>query len=291
MFMRASKILAMGLVALTQLSAAPNATAFPSQDDLGNRAAALLEARCSTCHGSDSEKPRAVRAWADATDLAATTADPDLIVPGDPDDSTVYIVVADGDMPPPGSGIDPLTEEETELLGEWITAGATFTPVASVDDVEGSGAADDGAASAEADWLDAPLPRWLGHFHPLIIHFPLALFSVALLAELLARVFRKDELGTTATFCFTIGALSAVPSAALGWMLAASTSHSGDALDLHRWFGVGTAAFSVICLIPMYKKPGMRLLILLVIAGLAGFTGHMGGSLSYGSDWLDWPKS
>ena len=137
--------------------------------------------------------------------------------------------------------------------------------------------------------MKKPLPRWLGHFHPLVVHFPIALLSVALLAEALALLLKKAELKIAATFCYTMGALSALPSSAFGWLLAASTSHRGDELMYHRWLGVSVAVLSLLLLRPFYTKPGLRLPILLLLAGLAGATGHLGGSLSYGSDWLDWP--
>lgn len=293
--MRASKTLTIWPIALAALLAAPSAIALGAQDDsehddLGLKAASLLESRCSSCHGPSSEKPRAVRAWADATDLAGTALNPDLITPGDPDDSTVFIVVADGDMPPPGSGIDPLTGDEIELLENWIKAGAIAPPKSPEQGSDEAAGAEKGSKGSDGAWLTAPLPRWLGHFHPLVIHFPLALLPVALLAELIARAFRRKELEITATFCFTIGAISTVPSASMGWLLAESTSHSGESLDLHRWLGVATASLAVLSLIPIYKNPRLRLPLLLLIAALAGATGHMGGSLSYGSDWLDWPK-
>lgn len=274
-----------------------------AQEDLGTAAAALLESRCASCHGPESKSPKAVRAWADATDIAATVLDEDLMTPGDPEDSTLYFVIADGEMPPSDSGISAFSVEETAVIEEWIKAGAPL-PVAgpkvesadeaSADEASAVGESSGGegvpaAAPKESSWMKKPLPKWIGRFHPLVVHFPLALLSAALLAEILAGLRKKDGLRTAATFCYTIGALSAPPSAAFGWLLAASTSHRGDELFYHRWCGVALAALTVLLLRPFYTKPGLRLPILALLAALAGATGHLGGALSYGSDWLDWP--
>lgn len=79
-------------------------------------AAALLVERCGSCHGPDSTDRKATRGWADARDLASTVADPELIVPGVPDDSWLYAVIEDGEMPPNDSDVPPLDAEERALL-------------------------------------------------------------------------------------------------------------------------------------------------------------------------------
>ena len=291
----------------------PVASAF-AQEDSARAAVDILTAKCASCHGPDTKEPKALRAWNGPSDLAASVLDSDFISPGDPDDSTIFIVIDDGEMPPSRSDIPPLTEEESAIVRDWITAGAPLpapapetpseeaqTGEAQTGETQAGGALPAGAgddsgsrskrAGAPKDsWLKKPLPRWLGHFHPLILHFPIALFSVAFLAEALARLLKKYQLQLTATFCLTLGALSSAPTAALGWLLAASTSHSGSDILYHRWLGVSVAVLSLLALKPFYSNPKLRLPILVLLAALVGVTGHLGGSLSYGSEWLDWPK-
>ena len=275
----------------------PLASAF-AQEDSGHAAVEILTAKCASCHGPDTKEPKALRAWNGPGDLAASVLDPDFISPGDPDDSTIFIVIDEGEMPPSRSDIAPLTEEESAVIKDWITAGAPLpapapeAPAADGDAESGSGSNGAGskAGSKKESWLKKPLLRWMGHFHPLVLHFPIALFSVAFLAEALSRLLKKSELQLTATFCLTLGALSAAPTAGLGWLLAASTSHSGSDILYHRWLGVSVAVLSLLALKPFYSNPKLRLPILAFLAALVGATGHLGGSLSYGSEWLDWPK-
>ena len=51
----------------------------------------------------------------------------DLVVPGDPDNSYLVILVSPGarkPMPPPESGMSPLSPDELNVLKEWIKNGA-----------------------------------------------------------------------------------------------------------------------------------------------------------------------
>ncbi|MEM8709533.1 MAG: DUF2231 domain-containing protein [Planctomycetota bacterium] len=289
-------------------SAAQTETDFDeSTQVLARKAAKLLEERCVSCHAPDSGKPRAIRGWEDATDLAATVIDEEFIVPGDAEGSYLYIVIEDGDMPPLDCDVPQLNAAEQGVIADWINGGAPLpTPVEALPDVgpdpesespedptaestEEPATEEPTAAAAALPWAKQPWPRWVGRFHPLIIHFPIALLAAALLAELAAAFLRRAELRPAATFCYVLGALSATPAAACGWLLAESTSHRGDTLDFHRWLGVAVAAISVAGLGLFLKRPRWRLPILMLLAGLSGVTGHLGGELSYGSDWLTLP--
>lgn len=242
---------------------------------------AILARNCARCHGPESDKPRAVRAWPDATDLAATAANPELVVPGAPDESLLLSVVEDGEMPPPDSGLAPVTEADRAALRAWIAAGAAV-PV--------GGGPSEAAASEPQRPVGLPeqAARWIGRFHPIIVHFPIALLSVAPLAELLARVLRRPGLRGTATYCAALGAAAALPAALLGWLLAGQATHDADTLALHRWLGVGTAFAALAGLALMHRRPIWRLPVLLALAALVGVTGHLGGQLTFGPDWLEW---
>jgi uncharacterized membrane protein len=127
---------------------------------------------------------------------------------------------------------------------------------------------------------------WLGHLHPLIVHFPLALLLAAFLAEALGRVRPACETTSAARFCLALGATSAIPAASLGWLLAEELSHRGLELELHRWLGVTVAIGSILVWRGGRRWPQRHLELLLVLAAVLGATGHTGGVLSYGADWL-----
>ena len=247
--------------------------------------ARLLAERCSECHSPGSDEPKATKHWPDARDLAGTLRDTDLVVAGEPDDSDLFLAVSFEDMPPPDSGVAPLSEQELALIEAWIRDGAALpAPEDSTD-----AAASQGSDRAPSGWLQSPPLRWVSHFHPMVVHFPVALLVAALLAELLARLSGSVQLRATATFCLALGTLAALPSAGLGWLLAANTSHHGSELLYHRWLGVSTAVLPLLVLWLGSVRPRHRLLMLLVLAGLVGATGHTGSMLVYGASWLEWP--
>jgi len=279
-----------------------------AQDDAlrANRAAALLVTHCGACHGPTSDQPRAIRRWADAADLAATVADPELVVPGDPDDSPVYYTIEDGSMPPEDSTAPRVAPEDLALLRAWIAEGAPL-PTARVVDVSirevGSGystdeappeasvataTATDGATAARPARraFSARVLRFLGRLHPLVVHFPIGALLLAPLAEGLARLSGALQLRATAMFLLFAGALTAPLAAGLGWLLARESSASSH-LELHRWLGVGTALATWVVTVAALRWPKARLALLVALAALVGATGHFGGSLTYGRDWLD----
>lgn len=256
------------------------------QDDAAERPdvgalAALLDARCASCHAPGADEPKALKKWAAARDLVATAADPELVVPGDPDESELFLSVDFDDMPPPESDIEPLTDDEKALIAAWIRAGATVP--------EAQRPVDGEAAPAKAGARTTAVGVWIARWHPLVVHFPIGLLVAAFVAELLRRARPAWRTGDAATFCFALGALATVPAAGLGWWLAEHTAHDAEALDLHRWLGVGLAVASIVAWAIAAKKPNARLALLALLAALVTAAGHTGGVLTYGADWLALP--
>ena len=76
----------------------------------------VLASNCIRCHN-----PGRAEAGIDLTTYDKILAQPGLVVPGDPESSNLYRVVADGFMPPVG---ESLSDAEIALIEEWIAAGA-----------------------------------------------------------------------------------------------------------------------------------------------------------------------
>ena len=62
------------------------------------------------------------------------------------------------------------------------------------------------------------LSDWLGRWHTLIVHFPIALLSVALLLEVWSMIKRKPVVASATRVLIAFGALGAVAAAGLGWL-------------------------------------------------------------------------
>jgi len=290
---------------------------------------AVFELRCTECHGADLPRPKGRFGY--VADLARVAASEELVVPGKPEESELFLLITDPDpdfrMPPADAKNGPLSSIETDLVRRWISEGAkAWAPDAAGDGASGEEPAPDdtgpdGAPSAGGEPDDtepgdtepgdtepgeagepagsppAELARdpllMAGRFHVMVVHFPIALIVVALLGELLAMVTRAKALDAAVRFCVFVGALAAAASAGLGWLLAEYGRYQGEDVTYHRWLGVATAALALVTAILavrwIRKAPEGRWAFrfsLLLTALTVGVTGHFGGILVYGRDWL-----
>jgi len=156
------------------------------------------------------------------------------------------------------------------------------------------------AAPDSSDDERTQLERWLGNFHPVSVHFPIALLAVAALAELLWIFWSKPGFRFTSRFCLLLGAAGALLSATLGWFLAGYEWVDPQwELTTHRWLGTSTALLSplVLALSEWSERredaAWLRYLFrttLLLSAALVSVTGFFGGVLVYGWEHYQWPQ-
>ena len=134
---------------------------------------------------------------------------------------------------------------------------------------------------------------FLGRFHPLVVHLPIGLLMIAFVMEILSRRKKFEAFKGSVSFILLIGALSAVLSVILGLMLAEGGGYNENTLGLHKWMGIGVMVFSLFAWIiksrPKLMEGGTGkayIPLFALSAGLLVLTGHFGGSLTHGSDYL-----
>ena len=135
-----------------------------------------------------------------------------------------------------------------------------------------------------------------GRFHPLSVHFPIALLLVAALLEGIAWKTGSKTFHELSKINLYIGTLGALLAAPLGWAAAANTNLSSpellETLDIHRWTGTATAIWGVFCAwIASQSARNKQFLIsyratLLVGALLVSISGHFGGMLVFGANYF-----
>lgn len=113
----ATIVLLAGCAPMTDGGSAATASSF-------EQARPVLEASCVHCHGS--QRLAGMPSFASTRDLAALTGPGRLIVPGAPERSRFFQVVAMSDsdigaMPPTGHALAP---REVAVLKAWIAGGA-----------------------------------------------------------------------------------------------------------------------------------------------------------------------
>lgn len=273
-----------------------------AQDDaaLAAEALAAFEAKCTQCHGPQLERPKGRFGF--VTDLTRLAADPDFIVPGQPQDSYLWTQIADGQMPPAKARNGPLTTPQRDAILAWIKAGAPTPPTTVVSGAGPTGApvssgpSQERASGRRAAEGTPPALRaleFVGRFHVLVIHFPIALLIAAAAGEIWAAAKKQRAPLIVVRFCLTLGTAAAVVAGGLGWL------HSLDRwgepwtfLWLHRWIGTGVAVIAppVAWLSERDARRGVRTgatrVAIIIAATLVAAAGHFGGMLTYGADFF-----
>jgi mono/diheme cytochrome c family protein len=282
------KVLAVATV-LTCSLCSPRSDAQESQapQDLAVRVRSIFLAKCSECHGRGLSRPRAALYL---HELGPLVANREWVVPYDPEKSYLWSLLRDDDMPAKGAKAGPLNGEEKAIVRAWITAGAPIGPRSSAPAPPDPVSQEPAPPSPTAHFFG-----WLGRFHVVAIHFPIALLAAAALGELLAvrRLNRRPE--PTVRNCVLLAAAGAVAAVVLGW-LHADVGGSGAALGLmlHRWLGTtaGVWAVAIAVLSERDSRRGQRSTVfrLLLWSGtvLVGAAAHFGGLLVHGEQFFAW---
>jgi uncharacterized membrane protein/mono/diheme cytochrome c family protein len=135
-----------------------------------------------------------------------------------------------------------------------------------------------------AEWM-----QFIGRFHPLAIHFPIALVLLVPILELAGRSSRLSYLRLSTSFLLGLATLSATAAAILGWCLGRSGGYSGPLVTQHMWGGILLTFTCWLCWVlrARLSQPGTLFGIPLAMAlVLVAWTGYRGGQLSLGADHL-----
>jgi uncharacterized membrane protein len=130
------------------------------------------------------------------------------------------------------------------------------------------------------------LAQFVGRFHPLAIHIPIALLLLVPILEF-AILFRKQrELRQSVGFVLGIAAVAAMASALLGWLLAWSGGYQGPLVVRHMWGGVSLAGASLLCWGFHGWDRRAYAVALLATLCLLIWTSDQGGKLTHGATFL-----
>jgi mono/diheme cytochrome c family protein len=247
----------------------------------------IFEAKCVDCHGAHLAKPKGKFGY--VLDLSRVGKNPKYVVPGDLKESELYQMVLNNEMPGEDADVPPLTPDELKMVARWIMVGAPGDLPANVASAPAVPAAQPQAA------LITRFFGWLGKFHPASTHFPVALLLAAVLAEGIAWWFQRAEWTLVVRFLVVLGALSAIPTATLGWMVKFPTvegSSLATVYHVHRILGTITAVWGVVCAVLIcmaecqegsFERRRFRGALLLGALFIT-VTGLLGGMLTFGVD-------
>ena len=130
---------------------------------------------------------------------------------------------------------------------------------------------------------------FMGRLHPLVVHLPIGILLLAGVFYVLARIPRFSFLEKALPMTLLIGALSAAGAALFGWLLSLGSNYDETTLFWHKWLGIGVAllsAFAFWWTTGPRKTPVVLLGLIVVVLSI---TGHLGGNLTHGADYLTQP--
>ena len=135
------------------------------------------------------------------------------------------------------------------------------------------------------------LKQLIGRLHPLIVHLPIGFILLGLLLHWYSR--KKQEYAVVIPLVYLWGGISATLACFTGYLQYLGEGYAFDTVKWHLWLGIATALFSFL----MYSKlkelktleflrktPVVVLSIIFFI--LISFTGHQGGNITHGEDYL-----
>jgi mono/diheme cytochrome c family protein len=131
--------------------------------------------------------------------------------------------------------------------------------------------------------------QFLGRFHVLAVHLPIALILLVPVLELAGM--RRPALRETAGIVLALALASACGAFALGYLLAYGSGESGATVTRHLWGAVALVIGLMLCILARpigssgeVSREYPALLVLVVLTLI--WTAHQGGSLVYGAGYL-----
>ena len=132
------------------------------------------------------------------------------------------------------------------------------------------------------------MSEFIGHFHVALIHLPIGILLISLLLLWLRTNEKYHISHHVIKIILLIGVVAALLSCFTGYILSTTDNYEKPLVVWHMWMGIALAVASMFLYMKVarnefdliYKLLAIGTLILIII------TGHLGGSLTHGSDYI-----
>lgn len=186
-----------------------------------------------------------------------------------------------GQMTEPGAGLSTAAPDRAGILGRSRLSIVMLAPILCVAILAALLPPD---GNERSEWV-----QFVGRFHPLVVHFPIALFLLVPILEIAGRNVRLSYLRFSAHFVLALATMAASVAAILGWCLARSGGYSGRLITQHMWGGVALSSVCWTCWVLRIRQSERNVIYAIALGlgvGLVAWTGYRGGQLSLGSNHL-----
>ncbi len=128
----------------------------------------------------------------------------------------------------------------------------------------------------------------LGRLHPALVHLPIGILLIGLLFQWFYKRGTHAVSLSVVKIIFLTGTICAWISCITGYILSTSGDYESGLVDWHMWMGIAVAVTATLIFRKIlmqktdnwYNGLSVGLLILIMV------TGHLGGSLTHGSDYI-----
>ncbi len=132
--------------------------------------------------------------------------------------------------------------------------------------------------------------EFFGRLHLVLLHLPIGFLLLLGALEFFALVLGRNEAVAPRDLILALIAPIAIITAVCGWLLSWSGGYDAGLLMWHKWFGVSVAVASVVLyLVHRAGRVTLYKVVLVLALVLVSITGHLGGALTHGSDYLTEP--
>ncbi|MDP4131799.1 MAG: c-type cytochrome domain-containing protein [Bacteroidota bacterium] len=127
-----------------------------------------------------------------------------------------------------------------------------------------------------------------GRLHPVLVHLPIGILLIGILLQWLHNRESHAVSIQVIKIVFVTGMLCAWISCLTGYVLSTSGDYEEGLVDWHMWMGIAVAVTASLIYWKIVRQEtdilykGLSIMLLLLIM----ITGHLGGSLTHGSDYL-----
>ena len=138
------------------------------------------------------------------------------------------------------------------------------------------------------------IPAWLqviGRMHTLFLHFPIVMLALCIFWELFSG-YKKSYVGVKAEIgdeLILAAAITSVITALMGLFLSREEGYTPDLLVWHKWGGIFISFLSLLWYVFRVKMRQIKPVLLTTALGamvMIVITGHLGGNITHGQDFL-----